>query len=101
MLQSQHLIDSTSALLTALCQHCLVMRRADRLSRVIQILRRSRRPATAEAVTTELSISNRSVLRDMADVTSQGVPIHGEAGVGYTLDRRYELPQFCAGYAAS
>ncbi len=68
------------------------MRRADRLFRVIQILRRSRRPVTAEAVAAELSISVRSVYRDMADLTSQGVPIRGEAGVGYTLDRRYDMP---------
>ncbi len=68
------------------------MRRADRLFRVIQILRRSRRPVTAEAVAAELSISARSVYRDMADLTRQGVPIRGEAGVGYTLDRRYDMP---------
>ena len=68
------------------------MRRADRLFRVIQILRRSRRPVTAESVAAELSISVRSVYRDMADLTSQGVPIRGEAGVGYTLDRRYDMP---------
>ncbi len=68
------------------------MRRADRLFRVIQILRRSRLPATAEAVAAELSISVRSVYRDMADLTSQGVPIRGEVGVGYVLDRRYDMP---------
>ncbi len=68
------------------------MRRADRLFRVIQILRRSRRPFTAEAVAAELNISVRSVYRDMADLASQGVPIRGEAGVGYTLGRQYDMP---------
>lgn len=68
------------------------MRRADRLFRVIQILRRSRRPITAEVMAEELSISVRSIYRDIADLTSQGVPIRGEAGVGYVLDRRYDMP---------
>lgn len=70
----------------------LAMRRADRLFRVIQILRRSRRPVTAEALAAELSISVRSVYRDMADLINQGVPIRGEAGVGYVLDRHYDMP---------
>ncbi len=56
------------------------------------MLRRSRRAVTAEAVAAELNISVRSVYRDMADLTSQGVPIRGVAGVGYTLDRRYDMP---------
>ncbi len=68
------------------------MRRADRLFRVIQILRRARRPVTAEAIAAELSISTRSVYRDIADLTNQGVPVRGEAGVGYVLDRRYDMP---------
>ena len=68
------------------------MRRADRLFRVIQILRRSRRPITAKAVAAELNISVRSVYRDMADLASQGVPILGEVGVGYVLDRQYDMP---------
>ncbi len=68
------------------------MRRADRLFRVIQILRRSRRPVTSEAIAEELNISVRSIYRDIADLTSQGVPIRGEAGVGYVLDRHYDMP---------
>lgn len=68
------------------------MRRADRLFRIIQMLRRSRRPVTAGAIANELGISLRSVYRDMADLTTQGVPIRGEAGVGYVLDRRYDMP---------
>lgn len=68
------------------------MRRADRLFQVIQILRRSRRSVTAEGIAEELDISVRSVYRDIADLTRQGVPIRGEVGVGYILDRRYDMP---------
>ncbi len=68
------------------------MRRADRLFRVIQILRRTRRPVTAEALAKELDVSARSVYRDVADLLKQGVPIRGEAGVGYVLNRQYDMP---------
>ncbi len=40
----------------------------------------------------ELGVSVRSVYRDIADLVSQRVPIRGEAGVGYVLDRRYDMP---------
>lgn len=68
------------------------MRRSDRLFRVIQILRRSRRPVTAEALAQELGISVRSVYRHIADLTGGGVPIRGEVGVGYVLERHYDMP---------
>ena len=34
----------------------------------------------------------RSVYRDIADLTSQRVPIRGEVGIGYVLDRQYDMP---------
>ncbi len=68
------------------------MRRADRLFQIIQILRRSRRPITAQKISLELNISVRSIYRDVTDLIGQGVPIRGEAGVGYVLDRQYDMP---------
>ena len=68
------------------------MRRANRLFRLIQILRRSRRPVTAESLAEELEISVRSVYRAIADLKEQSVPIRGESGIGYILDRRYDMP---------
>jgi predicted DNA-binding transcriptional regulator YafY len=68
------------------------MRRADRLFQIIQILRRSTRPVTAEALAAELEISKRTVYRDMADLIGQRVPIEGEAGLGYLLDADYNMP---------
>ena len=41
---------------------------------------------------TELGVSVRSVYRDIADLVSQRVPIRGEVGVGYVLDRQYDMP---------
>ncbi len=68
------------------------MRPPLRLFQIIQALRRTRRPVTAEALATELQVSTRSVYRDIADLIRQGVPIRGEVGVGYVLDRRYDMP---------
>lgn len=68
------------------------MRRADRLFQIIQILRRSRHPTTAEAVAVELETSKRTVYRDIATLIGQRVPIRGEAGIGYVLDNGFDLP---------
>lgn len=68
------------------------MRRADRLLRVIQILRRHRRPVKGQAMAEELEVSLRTLYRDIADLVTDGVPIRGEAGVGYVLGQGYDLP---------
>lgn len=67
------------------------MRRADRLFQIIQLLRR-RHVLTAAAIGSELEVSERTVYRDIADLVRSGVPIDGEAGVGYTLRRGFDLP---------
>lgn len=67
------------------------MRRADRLFQVIQLLRR-RNVATAAWLARELEVSERTVYRDIRDLMHSGVPIEGEAGVGYILRRGFDLP---------
>jgi len=67
------------------------VRRADRLFQVIQLLRR-RHVLTAAAIAEELEVSERTVYRDISDLVRSGVPIAGEAGVGYTLRRGFDLP---------
>jgi predicted DNA-binding transcriptional regulator YafY len=39
-----------------------------------------------------LEVSPRTIYRDIADLMCSGVPITGEAGVGYRLDRGFDLP---------
>jgi len=68
------------------------MRPADRLFQIIQILRRTPKPVTADALAGELAISKRTVYRDIADLIAQRVPIRGEAGVGYVLQPGLDLP---------
>ena len=67
------------------------MRRADRLFRIVQRLRR-RGATTAHELAQALEVSERTVYRDVRDLLLSGVPIQGEAGVGYALDRSFELP---------
>ena len=68
---------------------CL-MRRADRLFQIVQLLK-SRRLTTAADLAEELEVSTRTVYRDVQDLLESGVPIEGEAGVGYRLSKDYEL----------
>src|SRR3979490_1034235 len=68
------------------------MRRADRLFQIIQVLRRTRNPPTAGAYAAELETSKRTIYRDIATLIEQRVPIRGEAGMGYILEKGFDLP---------
>jgi predicted DNA-binding transcriptional regulator YafY len=67
------------------------MRRADRLFQIVQYLR-GRRLVTARQLADKLEVSERTVYRDVRDLTLSGVPIEGEAGVGYLLRRGADIP---------
>ena len=67
------------------------MRRADRLFQLVQLVR-GRRLSTAEFLASRLEVSVRTVYRDIADLVVQGVPIEGEAGVGYRIRAGFDLP---------
>ncbi len=67
------------------------MRRADRLFEIVQLIR-GRRLSTAEWLANRLEVSVRTVYRDIADLQAQGVPIEGEAGVGYRMRAGFDLP---------
>ena len=47
------------------------MRRADRLFQIIQVLRRTRKPLTADAIAAELETSKRTIYRDIATLIEQ------------------------------
>lgn len=68
------------------------MRRGDRLFEMIEILRRARNPISAERIAEQLEVSTRTVYRDMAALMAQRVPIHGEPGIGYVLDKGFHMP---------
>jgi predicted DNA-binding transcriptional regulator YafY len=47
---------------------------------------------TAARLAEELEITPRTIYRDMNTLEAMGVPIRGEAGVGYVLESGYDLP---------
>lgn len=67
------------------------MRRADRLFQTVQLIR-GRRLSTAAFLAARLEVSERTVYRDIAQLQQQGVPIEGEAGVGYRMGAGFDLP---------
>jgi predicted DNA-binding transcriptional regulator YafY len=89
-------------MLTASCQHLFLaiknvywrnrVRRADRLLKIIQILRRRKRPTSAKFIAAELEVVARTVYRDIVDLQASHVPIQGEPGIGYVLNKGYDLP---------
>lgn len=66
-------------------------RRADRLFQIAELLR-GRRLTTAQQLAEWLGVSQRTVYRDVRDLQLSGVPIEGEAGIGYRLSRSASLP---------
>lgn len=67
------------------------MRRADRLFQIVQYLRGGRL-VTARGLAERLEVSPRTIYRDIADLQGSGVPIEGEAGVGYVMAAGFDLP---------
>jgi predicted DNA-binding transcriptional regulator YafY len=67
------------------------MRRADRLFQIIELLRRHG-VMTATDIAEKLEVSVRTIYRDMDDISASGVPLRAEAGIGYALEKGYDLP---------
>lgn len=68
------------------------MKKSDRLFQIIQILRQKKKVITASSLAEILEVSERTIYRDIANLIQSGVPIDGEAGVGYLLRAGYDLP---------
>ena len=67
------------------------MRRAERLFRLVNELR-ARGVSRAEDLAAYFEISVRTVYRDIVHLQASGLPIEGEAGVGYLLRPGFDLP---------
>lgn len=67
------------------------MRRAERLFRLVRELR-SRDICRAQDLADYFEISVRTVYRDIGHLQGSGLPIEGEAGVGYMLRPGFDLP---------
>jgi predicted DNA-binding transcriptional regulator YafY len=67
------------------------MRKSDRLFQLTNILRRHQ-PITAAMLAKKLMVSERTIYRYVDDLSLAGIPVYGEAGVGYRLSEGFELP---------
>ena len=67
------------------------MRRADRSFQLMLLLQEGK-VRTGHYLAEKLKVSTRTVYRDIADLVGSGIPIDGEAGVGYLLRDEYRLP---------
>lgn len=109
------MIQSNSKPVTALCQQGLkkieiffqptifqnhlpltssffkIMNRLDRLTAILTQLQ-SKRTIRAQEIANRFNISLRTVYRDVRALEEAGVPVIGEAGMGYSLMEGYRLP---------
>ena len=67
------------------------MNRIDRLVAILIHLQ-GRRVTRAEDIADEFQTSIRTVYRDIAALAEAGVPVVGEAGLGYSIVKGYHLP---------
>lgn len=68
------------------------MRKAERLFQLVNILRSRRSVITARQIADLLEVSERTVYRDIQALSLSGIPIEGEAGVGYRIRPGFDLP---------
>jgi predicted DNA-binding transcriptional regulator YafY len=67
------------------------MNRIDRLAAIV-IQLQSKRLVKAQDIADKFSLSLRTVYRDIKALEEAGVPVAGEAGIGYRLMEGYKLP---------
>jgi len=67
------------------------MNRIDRLTAIL-IQLQSKRVVKAQDIAERFSISLRTVYRDVRSLEEAGIPLAGEAGVGYSIMDGYRLP---------
>ncbi len=68
------------------------MRKSERLFQLVTLLQGRRAAITAKTLAEELGVAMRTVYRDIQALVLSGVPIDGEAGVGYRLRAGFDLP---------
>jgi len=68
------------------------MRKAERLFQIITLLRGRRTVITAEQLAEKLEVSERTIYRDIHALMHSGMHIESEAGVGYRLKPKFDIP---------
>ncbi|MET1077016.1 MAG: YafY family protein [Pseudomonas sp.] len=67
------------------------MHKADRLFQLVNLIR-AHQPITAQQLAQRIGVSVRTIYRYVDDLSVSGIPLYGEAGVGYALHEKFELP---------
>lgn len=68
------------------------MTKAERLLRLLTILRARRTAIVARSLAELLGVSERTIYRDIQSLICSGVPVDGAAGIGYRLGTKSTLP---------
>ncbi len=68
------------------------MNKSERLLQLLTLLRSRRRAITAKELADRMSVSERTIYRDVQSLVLSGVAIEGEAGVGYQLQPGASVP---------
>ncbi|WP_281629901.1 YafY family protein [Vibrio sp. St2] len=68
------------------------MSKSERLFELLTLLRSKRYAVTASELAQTMEVSERTIYRDIQSLMNSGVPIQGEAGVGYILQAGAHLP---------
>ncbi len=68
------------------------MSKSERLFELLTLLRSKRYAVTAAELARTMEVSERTIYRDIQSMLNSGVPIQGEAGVGYLLQPGSHLP---------
>lgn len=63
------------------------MTKSERLLKLLTLLQNRRRAITAATLAEQLQVSERTIYRDIQSLIATGVPIKGEAGIGYLLQK--------------
>lgn len=63
------------------------MQKPERLLKILTLLQSRRRAITALSLAQHFQVSERTIYRDIQALMLSGVPIEGEAGVGYLLQK--------------
>lgn len=66
--------------------------KADRLLKIITLLKGRRTVITARQLAEVLETSERTIYRDIQILLDTGFPVEGEAGVGYRLKPGFDIP---------
>ncbi|MBZ6382390.1 helix-turn-helix transcriptional regulator [Sphingomonas sanguinis] len=66
--------------------------RSLRLLALLDHLRGCSAPISADTLAVALSVSARTIYRDMVTLQAMGAPVRGEPGIGYQLEPGYFLP---------